>query len=84
MIVNTSQGPIDDSLLIKFKNVTTENDYRITTREYCVKGCPGDAHRRNEPDAPWVFCKFHIHRSVDAVMLKWSEGMGALAQGFGG
>lgn len=64
MMIFTTLGEIDDSLLIKHDG-GFDNDIETTTWvEYCLSSCPGDAHRTGIPDAPHCFCAQHVHRSV--------------------
>lgn len=79
-LINTTHGPMDDSLLMLHKTTPTHGDgvYQFVIHEYCVKGCKGQAHRTKRPDASdgSVFCHLNVHRSVDATMTRWPIGMG--------
>lgn len=81
-LVNTIHGPIDESLLILHRSTPTHGDgvYEFVISEYCLKGCKGQAHRTNKPDAPEFFCSRNVHRSVDTKMTRMPLGMGV----FGG
>lgn len=83
MVINTVHGPMDDSLLLLHRSTPTHGDgvYEFVIMEYCLKGCQGRAHRSNKPDNEAFFCHFNVHRSVNAVMTKFPEGMSSV---FGG
>lgn len=78
-VINTIHGPVDESLLQLHRNVKEDAVYKITVKEYCVKGCKGQAHHTGKPDAPEFFCHMNVHRSVDSRMKTWPHGMGILS-----
>lgn len=69
-LINTLNGPKDESELIK-REGSIDNDNETTqTVEYCLIGCEGEAHKTNTPDSVSHFCNFHVHRSVHVTLKK--------------
>ena len=70
MNVTTTKGLMDESLLEKKTgSVDNENEY-TTWVEYCLLGCPGQAHQTGTADAPTHFCSQHVHRSAHVTLKK--------------
>jgi hypothetical protein len=79
MLIETTKGMLDDSLLLlKVVEVDDDNEHTIST-EYCLMNCPGEAHMTGEPDASGYFCCLHVHRSVTMQLKKWPAIQGGLA-----
>lgn len=70
MIITTTLGPLDDSLLIKREDVIDNEDERTVAIEYCLNTCTGLAHVTNQPDSEMHFCNQHVHRSVHIALKK--------------
>ena len=73
---------VDEVLLQKLETVQENDDCRLTAVEYCLQGCPGEAHVKGEAVGDGCFCSLHVHRSAHAVMKRWPDGMGAVAGAF--
>ena len=83
MMIETTLGPLDESLLIKRENVIDNENERTTSAEYCLAGCNGWAHITGQPDAETHFCNQHVHRSVH-VTLKGGVGVESVLGSLGG
>lgn len=68
MLITTTLGEMDDSLLRKTEGSIDDAHARTTWVEYCLLDCEGDAHRTRHLDAPGVFCARHIHRSGSGLL----------------
>lgn len=69
-MINTTQGEMDESLLItRTGEIDNENELTSTV-EYCLRDCKGQAHRTGVPDAVGHFCSRHVHRSVHVKLKK--------------
>lgn len=68
--INTTHGPMDDSLLMLHTGLVNNEDERTTSVEYCLKDCAGEAHQTGRPDSPSHFCNFHVHRSAHVTLKK--------------
>lgn len=77
MIVNTTQGPLDESLLMKREDVINNENERTETVEYCLKDCNGWAHVTGKPVSELFFCDQHVHRSVHVTLKKSVTSAGA-------
>ncbi len=82
-LINTIHGPVDESLLQLHRSTPTHGDgaYEFVILEYCVKGCPGRAHRTHKPDDAAFFCAHNVHRSVHAVVVKSPFELGIFGGG---
>jgi hypothetical protein len=70
MIIETTLGPLDESLLIKREGLIDNENERTQTVEYCLKGCKGVAHITGKADSEMHFCNQHVHRSVHIELKK--------------
>lgn len=64
MLINTINGEMDDSLLIKRVDSFDEEVGKLTATEYCLKDCPGEAHKTGVAVGVGCFCPLHVHRSA--------------------
>jgi len=78
-LITTTRGDMEDHLLRKTAG-GVDNDTETTTWvEYCLRDCDGSAHRTGTPDAPHLFCRQHVHRSVDMTLKKGFDALGGVA-----
>jgi hypothetical protein len=75
MTINTTRGPKDTSELRRLVIVWDDGYMKVTTAEYCMKNCEGEAHSTRQPDGAGFHCKRHVHRSVHVDVLKMPDGM---------
>jgi len=77
--INTINGPMDESLLLKREGSTDNDNETAVTVEYCLKDCPGDAHKTGVADSEGHFCNLHVHRSAHVTLKKnvTAEGVAA-------
>lgn len=68
MMINTTKGPLDESLLLKREDVIDNDNERTNAVEYCLAGCSGPAHSTGQPDSASCFCSQHVHRSVHVAL----------------
>lgn len=80
-LIETTHGPMDESLLLKGFDGEWVNDDREQTfvTEYCLANCPGEAHKTGRRDKPEHFCSLHVHRSGHVHLKKnvTAEGVAA-------
>ena len=80
--INTLHGLVDEDLLIKRESATptVTQGYRAISyeTEYCLKSCPGQAHKTGEPDSLGLFCKLHIRRDVHVQVIEIADLSSAL------
>jgi hypothetical protein len=74
-LITTTQGPLEESVLMKRVDRVETDDERTEATEYCLLDCRGAAHQTGQPDDASFFCRQHVHRSVDMVLKR-----GVLAQ----
>lgn len=70
MIINTTLGPLDETLLQKREGGIDNENECTTWVEYCLKDCTGDAHQTGVADAESHFCSQHVHRSAHIALKK--------------
>lgn len=70
MMIETTLGPLDESLLIKHEGVVDNDNEKTSVVEYCLAGCHGPAHLTGKPDSETFFCYQHVHRSVNIALKK--------------
>ena len=69
-LINTLNGEVDESKLIKREGSIDNDNEKTQTVEYCLIGCEGEAHKTNVPDSESHFCRWHVHRSVHVTLKK--------------
>ncbi len=67
-LIHTTHGDRDEAQLLKRTDVVDTDNEHTEIVEYCLLGCEGPAHRTGLPDAPGLFCGWHVHRSVHVAL----------------
>lgn len=75
-LVQTTQGPLPVTQLIRRDDSFDEAVGVLTAIEYCLKDCDGPAHKSGQRDAPGHFCSRHVHRSVNLAVREGLEVSG--------
>lgn len=70
------EDDVDETALVKTEGLVDNDHERTTTVEYCLRGCPGIAHRTGIAEASSYFCAQHVHRSVHVRLKEWPAGLG--------
>ena len=77
-LIQTTQGPMRASQLLRREDSFNEDIGSLTAVEYCVLDCPGQAHQTGQRDAPEHFCNLHVHRSVNLTVKEGLDISGVL------
>lgn len=78
-MIETTHGLMDEADLRKTEGTLDDEETHMAWVEYCLVDCTGTAHHSRYPDAPGVFCRQHVHRSVSGVLKRGLEAEGFAA-----
>lgn len=79
-MINTTLGPMEESVLSRHDTATESKSETVSTVEYCLATCNGTAHLTGIPDSVSHFCNKHVHRSVHVTIKKIEAAAGVAAR----